>query len=587
MASPEIPAAPKGAAAETPVLVRDCAKFIFEAFDRYNNNFRLITKRARTRFEAREWEGQHRDLAERIDLYEKAERRVVASLERTIGDKMRDPGLWRGIKAYFGERIQGYPDGEFAKTFFNSVTRRVFNTVGLDTEREFTLDLQQTTSESGPARRRSYLNWGALDKLFADVLLDFPFAVPWEDSEGDVAAVAEAARNVAIVAGGGQESLLRVDFIDAVFYQSTRAYLVGRMVGQGWASPLILALRNDGDCLNLDAVLTDTDDVSILFSFTRSYFFVDLDSVESVVRFLHLLVPAKPLDELYTVLGRARQGKTERYRTFSRHLAASGDEFVHAPGEAGLVMLVFTLPSYDLVFKVIRDEFGYPKDVKRQEVKDKYDLVFKHDRAGRLIDTQEFRNLKFPAARFESRLLYELLESTSDTVHREGDNLIFDHLYIERRVHPLNLFLEQADDHSARLAVLDYGQCIRDLAMTNVFPGDLLIKNFGVTRHGRVIFYDYDELCLLTELNFREIPESDDIYDEMRADTWYYVGENDIFPEQFMKFLAMDPEYKKLFLTVHQDLLTAAYWRRIRAMHLAGDVPAVIPYHRSAVPVSE
>lgn len=369
-----------------------------------------------------------------------------------------------------------------------------------------------------------------------------------------------------------------------VFYQSSRAYLVGQIFWSTMSAPLIVALKHTDAGIAVDAVLMSADEVSVVFGFTRSYFFVDVEPVEGAVYFMKSILPNKPLDELYTVLGRVRQGKTERYRTLTRHLKRSQDHFVHARGAPGLVMLVFTLPSYDLVFKIIRDNFGYPKNVSHEDVEEKYQFVFKHDRAGRLIDTQEFRHIEFPLEKFAPELLEELLDSTARSVRIDGDELVIDHLYVERRITPLNLYIEENERADVELAVLDYGQAIKDLALTNIFPGDLLLKNFGVTRHGRVIFYDYDELCLVTDCNFRDLPEPSFDEDEMRPDSWFYVGDNDIFPHEFIKFLSMDKALKALFLEVHGDLLTAEYWRGIKKQHHENEILEVVPYYRSPVP---
>jgi isocitrate dehydrogenase kinase/phosphatase len=328
------------------------------------------------------------------------------------------------------------------------------------------------------------------------------------------------------------------------------------------------------------------DDVSIVFSFTRSYFHVDLERVAEAVVFLRSILPRKPVSELFTVLGRAKQGKTERYRELIGHLERTADLFTYAPGERGLVMVCFTQASLDVVFKVIRDRFAYPKTVLREEVLAKYQMVFVHDRAGRLVDAQEFRRLRFPRARFDPQLLDELRLETAQTVHDDGADLIFDHLYIERRMTPLNLFLRSAPGADTERAVLDYGQCIRDLAYTNIFPGDLLLKNFGVTRHGRVIFYDYDELCRVTDCNFRDLPQAVHPEDEQRGEAWFYVADNDVFPESFIHFLAFDEAQRASLLRLHGEILTAAFWRRVQQRLREGEVLEVLPYHPHRVRVA-
>jgi isocitrate dehydrogenase kinase/phosphatase len=269
-----------------------------------------------------------------------------------------------------------------------------------------------------------------------------------------------------------------------------------------------------------------------------------------------------------------------------RHLAGTEDLFVHAAGERGLVMVCFTLPSFDVVFKVIRDRFPYPKNVLREEVQAKYRMVFKHDRVGRLVDAQEFKRLRFPRARFAPELLEELFTETASTVHAEGDDIIFDHVYIERRMTPLNLYLRTASPEAAERAVLDYGQCIRDLAYTNIFAGDLLLKNFGVSRHGRVIFYDYDELCQVTDCRFRDLPQATNPEDEMRDEAWFYVADNDIFPETFIRFLAFDDAQRAAFLRVHGEVLTADFWRNVQHRLREGEVLEVVPYHPHRVRVA-
>jgi isocitrate dehydrogenase kinase/phosphatase len=300
--------------------------------------------------------------------------------------------------------------------------------------------------------------------------------------------------------------------------------------------------------------------------------------VGPVVEFLRSLMPRKSLAEIYTVLGRAKQGKTERYRSLYAHLATSDDCFVHAEGQRGMVMLVFSLDSYDAVFKVIRDRFPFPKTTSRAEVEDRYLFVFEHDRVGRLVDAQEFRRLRFPRARFAPALLAELLAGCADTCRIEGDDLIIGHCYIERRLKPLDVYLRTVEPGAARAAIRDYGRAIRELAMSNVFPGDLLLKNFGVSRNGRVIFYDYDELCLVTDCVFRDLPEARCDEDETRGEPWFYVGPNDVFPEQFLDFLGLRGELREEFLAHHAELLTAAWWRDLKAVHAAERLVEVLPY---------
>ena len=566
-------------------LARECAADAVAEFERYNLEFRAITRRAPAHFEERDWRSSQRDAVERIELYSRHVESTVAGLRLRLGADARDPVLWSAIKHEFAALIDGMADAEFRKTFFNSLTRTFFGTIGVSPDIEFVaLDLDPLARVAEYDFMATYTNRGSLRLLFEEVLANFRCKSPWRDFDRSVQHVAdEVDRHVATL--GERRAAARVEMIRPAFYQMTRAYLVGRVVGRDWHLPLVIALKNTERGVLVDTVMTNDVDASVLFSFSRSYFHVDLERVGKAVLFLKQLMPHKPVSELFTVIGRAKQGKTERYRELFRHLQTATDQFVLAPGERGLVMVVFTLPSFDVVFKLIRDRFPVQKNIVREDVLRKYEFVFKHDRAGRLVDAQEFKRLRFPRRLFEATLLAELLSETAGSVHEDGDDLIIDHCYVERRMTPLNMYVREATAADAELAVLEYGQAIRDLAYTNIFAGDLLLKNFGVTRNRRVIFYDYDELCLVTDCRFRELPSASSDEDEMRGEAWYYVADNDVFPETFINFLGFNPELTAVFMRAHGELLTAEWWRGIQERIHANDIIEVLPYgtHRVRV----
>jgi len=564
----------------------DCARHIVAAFAGYNAEFRAITRRAPLRFDSRDWKASQRDAVERIELYDRCVNQAIVELRASLGPDALDRQLWRSIHAAFAAQITALPDPEFIKTFFSSISRRMFGTVGVAPDIEFVAtDLDPLADITSAVGTNTYVNHGSLSLLFEDLLGDVPCRSPWRDLDKSIDHVVSEVRAY-LRARAERRTLERVEVIRPMFYQISRAYVVGRVIGRDFLAPLVIALKNTDGGVLVDAVMLAEEDVSIVFSFTRSYFHADLERVAEAVVFLKSIMPKKPVSELFTVLGRARQGKTERYRELMRNLEHTADQFEHAPGERGLVMVCFTLPSFDVVFKVIRDRFAYPKTVLREEVVAKYQMVFIHDRAGRLVDAQEFRRLRFPRARFAAVLLEELRREAAGSVHEDGEDLVFDHMYIERRMTPLNLYLRSAPAEVAERVVLDYGQCIRDLAYTNIFPGDLLLKNFGVTRHGRVIFYDYDELCRVTDCNFRDVPKAANEEDEMRGEAWFYVGENDVFPETFINFLAFNESQRAALLRLHAEILTAAFWRGVQQRLRAGDLVEVLPYHPHRVRVA-
>jgi len=556
---------------------------IAAAFAAYNGEFREITRRAPARFDARDWHGREQDAVERIELYDGWVNRTVADMREQLGEAAQDRALWAQMRKRFHDRTSGLADAAFARTFFSSVSRRVFGTVGVDPEIEFVgVELNPLEGAGDHPETKVYVNRGSVELVIEDLLGEVALRSPWIAFDKTVRNVAaDIARQLreALPDGLDVDGVLHhIEILRPLFFQSTRAYIVGQIVAAGARLPLLLALQNTERGLFVDKVMLDEDELSIVFGFTRSYFHADLGRVVEAVVFLRQLLPRKPLSELFTVLGRARQGKAERYLEILRHLQQSDDFFVHAAGERGLVMVCFTLPSLDVVFKLIRDRFPPVKTVLRQDVIDKYKFVFRHDRAGRLVDAQEFKRVRLPRARFTHELIDELLSETGETVHLDGEDLVFDHMYIERRMVPLNLYLREAPAAAAESAVIDYGQAIRDLALSNIFAGDLLLKNFGVTRHGRVIFYDYDELCQVTDCRFREVPQASNDEDDMRGEAWFYVADNDVFPETFLNFLAFSDEQRETFKQVHGDLLGPDFWRGIQRRVREGAILEVLPY---------
>jgi len=567
-------------------LVAEAARRIHNGFERYNHQFRRVTDRARWRFEERDWQGQFADISTRVVLYERWAKRTERLIHDWLGAHVTDPTLWPEIRTYYGWRVEEMPDAGFMKTFFNSITRRILGTIGVNPQVEFVRPPPEEGITSLTMRR--YPCWGELKASCADVLTDFQVQVPFADRLRDAEAMAGSIRTHFAEAGWASgdidASCLRLEFIDSHFFQGTRAYLVGRIRMPEGSQPIIVALKNDDAGVQVDATLLNEEQIGVVFSYTRSYYFADPTSVVAAVQFLHTLLPNKPIDELYTVLGRLRQGKTERYRALVEHMERTDDEFVHAAGDSGLVMIVFTLPSFNLVFKVMRDVFRPPKKSTHADVDACYQLVARHDHAGRLIDTQHFRNLELPRERFSQALYDELMAECQRGVGDDGDQLVFRRAYVERQVRPLNLYIREVDAEEAERVSLDYGRCIKDLAETNIFAGDLLLKNFGVTGSGRVVFYDYDEVLLITDCAFRELPEPpDDDFSLQDPGTTPYNGPNYIFPEEFGRFLAMPGSLRQHFLQEHGDLFTAEYWRGVQRRRQRGEIAEIVPYARQSV----
>jgi isocitrate dehydrogenase kinase/phosphatase len=557
------------------------AKAIRHAFDLYQSQYDSITQRAKDRFERRDWPGIQADAGERLDLYKKVVDETVVEINRRLGVRVNDPELWMRAKVVYAELVGKLDLWELAETFFNSITRRVFATVGVNPQIEFvdTCSRTQPVQISQPVYR-SYTSAQTTGALIETILSAYNFRVPYEALRRDAQLVAAKIED-RLNKVGSSSSIQKIDMLTSVLFRGKGAYLVGRFFTNSHNFPLVLALLNTPAGMLVDAVLLDENEVSILFSFTRSYFQVKVRRPIELVSFLKSIMPRKRVAELYISIGHNKHGKSELYCDLLQHLDSSKEKFEIAEGERGMVMEVFTMPDYDVVFKVIKDRFPPSKNTTREEVMAKYYLVFKHDRAGRLVDAQEFEHLKFDRSRFSEDLLEQLQRVAGGSVEVDGDHLVIKHAYVERRVTPLNIYLSEVDEIKARAAIIDYGQAIKDLAATNIFPGDMLLKNFGVTRHGRVVFYDYDELSFLSDCAFRVMPPSRSYEDELSDEPWFNVGENDIFPEELSYFLGLKGELKDLFLQEHADLFKVDFWHKIQARINAGKIIDIFPYEQS------
>ena len=556
------------------------AALILDAFLDYNGRFSDVTRRARRHFEQRDWRQAQVDAALRIDLYDLCIGETLGRLQLLLDDRVRSRALWSATRDAYAARVGGMRDRELAKTFFNTLSRRFFHTRGVDCAIEFVaLDLDPLAGAAAPALDVHELD-GELVAACARLIGEPGFG-RLADPVGDAQALARELAERAIETGAAPR---RVELLRATFHRERRAYRVGRLVdAHGDASPWVLAFTSGSAGVRADALLTNVGQVAQLFGWSRSYFQADIEDVTAAVGFLHALLPHKPVGEIYTVLGRARQGKTERCRSLFRHLALHPeDRFVRAEGERGMVMAVFTPLAFPVVIKLIRDAFAYPKDAGRRDVEAKYRQVFRHDRIGRLVDAQEFRALGLPLAQFEPDLLAELRRECAGSIEIEGGQLVVSHCYVQRRLRPLDLYVRENPFETSLRAVLDYGQAIKDLARSNIFPGDLLLKNFGVSRIGRVVFYDYDELGLVEEYRFRRLPEAREEDVTRPLEDWLSVRAQDVFPEQFVHYLGLRPELREALLVAHPELFDPDWWNSLRAALARGELADVPPYPSAA-----
>ncbi len=614
-------------------IAYDIAKAMIDGFNRHYQLFRSESARAKQRFEVADWHGQQRAQRERIEFYDLRVREASARLEREFRAGEQPMDVWHQVKLHYIGLLVNHHQPELAETFFNSVTTKILHRSYFQNDFIFvrpavsTEYIENEEPTARPTYRAYYPTRANLGDCIIQIVGDFGLTLPFEDLARDAGYV------LAAIDARLGDAKLRANFqlqvLSSLFYRNKGAYIVGKLIngftelpfalpilhksagqpGGGESSGLaewaslglpgvsgVSGVSHAPGPLVIDAALFGEDDLLILFSFARAYFMVDMGIPSAYVQFLRSLMPRMPRAEIYNALGLAKQGKTLFYRDFLHHLRHSTDKFRIAPGIKGMVMLVFDLPSFPYVFKVIKDYYPPQKDTTREQIKGKYLLVKQHDRVGRMADTQEYSEVAFPRVRFDDELIAELQEfapSQLEISDRDADGqveVIIKHVYIERRMIPLNLYLQEAFDmgvaelsaqEQIERAVVEYGNAIKDLVAANIFPGDMLWKNFGITRHGKVVFYDYDEIEYITDCKFRKVPAPRNEEDEMSGEVWYSVGPKDVFPETFEPFLLGNPAVRAVFMRHHADLLDAAFWQSHQARIRAGHVYDVFPYERS------
>ena len=560
------------------------ARTILHGFEAYFAEFQNMTLAAKSRFENADWSDVHLASRQRIDLYKLKTTQIHSYVELIAGDQLRDFVFWREARTEYARMIKGHNNFEIAETFFNSVYCAVFNHRKIRNEHAFVFSPHGDMPPVNMSEvYKCYFLDGAQSQqaLFTTLLQDYSFELPYEDIERDVASIVEVVQSYLGPRFDVSRPGVEIQTLEHHFFRNKGAYIVGRFVCGADSMPFVLPiLHNDDGAVYIDTVLFGSDKVSVIFSFTRSYFMVDASVPSQYVLFLQQLMPAKPISEIYSSMGYNKHGKTYYHRCAFRHMQSTTDQFIIAPGIKGMVMSVFTLPSYDFVFKIIKDRFTPPKDMTREQVKEKYSLVKRWDRAGRMADTQEFTNLAFARNRFSDELMAELHKVAPSLIEERGTALIIKHVYVERRMTPLNLYLKDASDEQLVAVMDEYGNAIKELAAANIFPGDMLLKNFGVTRHGRVVFYDYDEIVPLAQCVFRKIPEPRNEEEEMASQPWYAVGANDIFPEEFRLFFSGNQRARKVFDAMHSELYEAEFWQGLQAQIASGYVEDFFPYRR-------
>ena len=556
------------------------AQTILQGFDAQYGRFLEVTSGAQQRFEQADWHAVQQAMKNRIHLYDHHVGLVVEQLRCITNGQSTDAAFLLRVKEHYTRLLPDYPRFEIAESFFNSVYCRLFDHRSLTPERLFIFSSQperRFRTIPRPLAKDFHPDHG-WESLLMRVISDLPLRLRWQNKSRDIHYII---RHLTETLGTDNLAESHLQVANELFYRNKAAWLVGKLITPSGTLPFLLPIHqtDDGE-LFIDTCLTTTAEASIVFGFARSYFMVYAPLPAALVEWLREILPGKTTAELYMAIGCQKHAKTESYREYLVYLQGCNEQFIEAPGIRGMVMLVFTLPGFDRVFKVIKDKFAPQKEMSAAHVRACYQLVKEHDRVGRMADTQEFENFVLEKRHISPALMELLLQEAAEKITDLGEQIVIRHLYIERRMVPLNIWLEQVEGQQLRDAIEEYGNAIRQLAAANIFPGDMLFKNFGVTRHGRVVFYDYDEICYMTEVNFRDIPPPRYPEDELASEPWYSVSPGDVFPEEFRHWLCADPRIGPLFEEMHADLFRADYWLALQSRIREGHVEDVYAYRR-------
>lgn len=556
------------------------AKTILNGFERHIFLFGELTRSAKSRFELCQWKQVHEASKKRTDFFDKRVSETLKTIQQDFNITILDKALWKEIKIRYITCLQQHPQAELAESFFNSVFCHLFERKYYQNQYIFveSQSAMLPTEYADKIYTRYDPSEKGLKSTIEHIINQAQFSSKFTALQKEIHLLLNAFLKKPELAKCALSDI-SFDILNFTFFRNKGAYVIGRVHYPNGEIPFIVPITNhEKKGLHIDALLTEPENMAVVFGFARSYFFVDCAYPQALVNFLQTLIPHKTRADLYSAIGFHKQGKTQFYRDFLHHLSYSEDEFTLAEGVKGMVMSVFTLPSYPYVFKIIKDKFAPSKQMTKQTVKNKYRLVKLHDRVGRMADTMEYSEVAFPKHRFSQSLIEELLTVAPSIVSFEDENIIIQHVYIERRMTPLNIYLSKASDDEIDEAMFGYGEAIKQLIAANIFPGDMLLKNFGVTRHGRVIFYDYDEITYMNDVNFRVKPEPVTEEQIFAAEPWYSVEPGDMFPEELATFALANQQYRAAFLKHHSELLQASYWQSKQKNITAGIYEDVFPY---------
>ncbi|MEJ2379995.1 MAG: bifunctional isocitrate dehydrogenase kinase/phosphatase [Gammaproteobacteria bacterium] len=562
--------------------IRLTAKWILQEFEVYYYDSRAIPALAQQAFENRDPNTSVALSKKRLSVYNESINELGPSLKAAFPRVAQDESIWSQVEACYVPLIRGRYEADLAFSYLRSVKRKLSQGEWKPVTYGFGQWAHKTDQSSAKVYRTFPVNGELGPRLVEDLLAIPQFSTPYRDLHADAAAVAERVNHILAGQRPYPSRISTIDMIDAGFFRNRGAYLCGRMMLDGGRlMPLVIALLNSPEGIYVDAVIHREADVHNLFSSTLAHFHVTNPYYHELSAFLHTLMVERPLGLHYTTIGFNHVGKVAVMLELQDEIVRHREVLQTAIGFRGTVAIAFSAPSLAYTFKVIRDrptdQYKWGEFLGVGWVLGKYSRVHEINRTGSMLDNVIYYNMKLDRTWFDPALLEELLDKASQSVSLRGKDVVFKYLIGQRRMIPLPVFLETASPEDAETAVINLGHCIKNNAAANIFNKDLDSRNYGVSRFLRVFLYDYDALERCTEVKVRT--NNDRIDGEEDIPEWYFEDGVVFLPEEMEVGLQLPTRaLRRVFREVHGDLMTTAYWEKIQADLLAGEIPSIRTY---------
>jgi isocitrate dehydrogenase kinase/phosphatase len=552
------------------------ADWILSVFDSFYEEFVKLTWAAKAAFESRDHPTAVANARRRLGLYNATVYPLADELRSGFPElKEREP-LWAEIEAVYRVAVRGRYEADLALAYLHSAQRRVHHGEWKPVEYGFEGSGRVVPPENAVYERLA-CSWPITPLVIQKALQVAELAVPFCDPVRDAELIARRVNDVLAARSGA--GLRAIEMVRAGFFRNRGAYLVGRLVLKGAElKPFVIALLNGEEGVRAEAVLHAVPHVHNLCSSTEAPFQVTNRHYHELSAFLLSIMPRRPLGLHYSTIGYYHYSKVAVMYEVRRRLMHDRELLGVAPGSPGTVTIAFTSPQSDYVLKVIRDRptSGYKWDSFEgvDAVLAKYKRVHEINRTGSMLDNIVYYNLKLERSWFEPALASELLDSVTNSVQLRDGALIFKYLIVQRKLTPLNVFLETAPADRAERAIINLGFCIRNNAAANVFNKDFDTRNYGVSRYLKIYLYDYDAVEALTEMKVRTNLDRCDGEEDVPA--WFFEPGVVFLPEEIEAGLRVRSRtLRRVFRTAHADLMSVGYWEGLQQALRAGKVPGI------------